>query len=80
MDELLDRVLVAVGKTREEYDREVEEQKGKSLINQDVSSLAEVTAFLIVNTETMAQVNAELMKKVFEMEQRIEELEGNVNA
>ncbi|MFS0766025.1 hypothetical protein [Peribacillus phoenicis] len=80
MDELLDRVLVAVGKTREEYDREVEEQKGKSLINQDVASLAEVTAFLIVNTETMAQVNAELMKKVFEMEQRMNELEGNANA
>ncbi|MGE6379536.1 hypothetical protein [Peribacillus muralis] len=80
MDELLDRVLLATGKTREDYDREVEEIRGKALINQDVTALAEVTAFLIVNMETMAQVNAEFMTKFFEMEQRVKKLEGKANA
>lgn len=80
MDELLERVLAAAGKTREEFDREVEELRGTALINQDVSSLAEATSFLIVNAEYSAQANAELITMVFELNQRISELEGKANA
>ena len=80
MDELLERVLAAAGRTREEFDREVEELRGTALINQDVSSLAEATSFLIVNAEYSAQANAELITMVFELNQRISELEGKANA
>ncbi|MEJ9151066.1 hypothetical protein [Bacillus smithii] len=80
MEELLQRVLQILGKTEEEFNREVEELKEKSLINQDVSSLSDVAAFLIVNSDAMAQANAELIAKVADLEQRLSQMEGNANA
>ena len=78
--EFIERVALAAGKTLEDFDREVEELKSEILITQDVSSLAEATSFLIVNAEFTAQANAELITKVFELEARLAELEGNANA
>ncbi|MGG4011406.1 hypothetical protein [Bacillus smithii] len=80
MEELLQRVLQILGKTEEEFNREVEDLKGKSLINQDVNSLADVAAFLIVNSDAMAQANAELITRIIDLENKVQQLEGNSNA
>mgnify|MGYP001451839093 CR=1 FL=1 len=80
MEELLQRVLQILGKTEEEFNQEVEELKGKSLINQDVGSLADVAAFLIVNSDAMAQANAELITRIIDLENKVQQLEGNTNA
>lgn len=80
MDELLQKVLQATGRTEEEFNKEVEEIKGKSLINQNVSSLADVAAFLIVNSDAMAQANTELILKIISLEEKIQKLEEKANA
>ncbi|MED1711700.1 hypothetical protein P4V34_28540 [Bacillus thuringiensis] len=80
MNELLQKVLQATGKTESEFNREVEEEKEKLLINKDVSSLADVVDFLIVNSDAMAQANTELILKIVSLEEKIQELEEKANA
>lgn len=80
MEELLQRVLQILGKTEEEFYQEVEEVKEKSLVNQNFDSMADVVAFLIVNSDAMAQANAELITRIIELENKVQQLEGNANA
>lgn len=72
MDELLQRVLQATGKTEDEFNREVEEVKTKSLANQNAESLADAVAFLIVNADAMAQANAILIHQVADLQTKME--------
>lgn len=81
--ELIERVAKSVGKTLEDFDKEVADLKSKSpiaAVSQDMASVGEVVTFLIVNAEMMAQMNAELMGMVFESQMRILELEEKTNA
>jgi phage-related protein len=80
MEELLQRVLQILGKTEEEFNHEVEEVKEKSLVNQNFDSMADVVAFLIVNSDAMAQANAELITRIIDLENKVQQLEGNTNA
>jgi phage-related protein len=80
MNELLQRVLQILGKTEEEFNQEVEEVKEKSLVNQNFDSMADVVAFLIVNSDAMAQANAELITRIIDLENKVQQLEGNTNA
>lgn len=79
MDELLQRVLQAIGKTESEFNQEVEEIKSQSLANQNQESLADAVTFLIVNADAMAQANAVLIQQNADLQKRVEQLEGNTN-
>lgn len=72
MEELLERVLQQLGKSRAEFDNEVEQARQQS----NPEMMANLIAMMMQNGEFTAMMIADLIQQVADLQTKIEKLEG----
>lgn len=72
MEELLDQVLAALGKTHAEFEAEVEEAKKES----STENIGLLVSMLIDNSEATGLMVANLLQEIEQLKQEIKELKG----
>lgn len=75
MEELLERVLQQIGKSRSEFDLEVEQARQQS----NPEMMANLIAMMLQNGEFTAQMIADLMMQVADLQTKIDKLEGGAS-
>lgn len=76
MDELLELVLSTLGKTRAEFEAEVEVAKKES----SVENIGNLLAILMQNADFTANIISKLIQEVDMLKERIAELEGSTQS